>query len=134
MDVKMEEQEDKREPPRNEMLVVYCGPNVDDTIVNTDHLKTLLIVDFKGCVLDTVKGTKAVWVRFNRQVRREQVRTVINLHNSVVCDSLQIELEPDLDKCIIRSVDRQRLQKHPVFLKIMEGEGTASFWESGGGQ
>jgi hypothetical protein len=100
------------------------------------HLVALKFVRFKGRVVNTEKGTKAVWVVFGNELRRTAIQKAIRKHNSSVDDSLKIQLRLEdegrhLDDVIICSHDRKRLQKDKVFLFIISGKGQeASYWES----
>jgi DnaJ domain len=125
----------QRETNRKEVIIVYNGPDFDQKLVR-EHLVALKVVRFKGRIVDTEKGTKAVWVMFGRELRRTVIQKAIRKHNLSVDDSLKIRLgleDPSrhLDEVIICSNDRKRLQNHERFLFIVSGKGQDdSYWES----
>jgi curved DNA-binding protein CbpA len=124
----------KRETNRKEVIFVYNGPDLDQTFVQ-QHLVALKIVHFKGRIIDTEKGTKAVWVMFAREVRRTAIQKAITKHNLSAEGSMKIRLGLEgqshhIDEVIICSNDRKRLQNHKMFLFIMSGKGQdAGYWE-----
>jgi DnaJ domain len=121
----------KRETNRREVLVVYQGPNLDQAFV-AKHFPRLKVCSTKGCIIDSDTGTKAVWLKFGRELRRTALCDSIRVHNSLVEDHLKIQLANCLvDEVIICSKDRKRLQHHKCYLSIISGKlKDAGYWES----
>ena len=76
---------------RDVMIVVYQGPDLDQAFV-VKHFYGLDVRRMKGGIVNSETGTKAVWLKFGRTLRRFTVREAIRVHNLSVEDQLKIQL------------------------------------------
>ena len=109
------------------MIVVYQGPDLDQVFV-VKHFYGLDVRCMKGGIVNSETGTKAVWLKFGRTLRRFTVREAIRVHNLSVEDPLKIQL---LDQGILCGEGKRLLQRHELYICIVSAKcnNCAGYWE-----